>query len=510
MRRTAARIRPWHVVLRFLLVLLAWMTMGCQPRIDTPLSETTDGVTGLAEQREKFCSACHKLPEPAILPKQVWPAKILQMYDFAENGPRWERTAIPPKDSVIRYFVDAAPERLHVPPRAELDQSPVRFRKFDVHCGGLKGVPGIAGITVGKLRENHPGMVVCDMFYGDVWHVEFPPSPAPVAPLTQLSNPCRSQVVDVDKDGLMDVVVADLGSFYPSDEPNGTVYWLKQEKGGHFHPRPLLQHVGRVADLRAGDFDADGRTDFVVAVFGWRKIGQITLLQNIAAPGQEPEFEPSTVEGKTGAVALDVLDADGDGDPDFVALLSQQHESVVLFLNDGRGQFRSKILYQAPHPGWGFSGMKAVDLDADGDLDLMLANGDSFDTEAKLIKPYHGISWLENTGGLTYQYHRIADLPAVHGVDAADLDGDGDIDLVAGVFMSEAVEETDTLLWYEQTGSGQFTPHVLETEFPSRAVVTLVDYDGDGDLDILAGNFIAQSDLAATDAWLHVWLNEGQ
>ena len=66
---------------------------------------------------------------------------------------------------------------------------------------------------------------------------------------------------------------------------------------------------------------------------------------------------------------------------DFVVLLAQEHETVLAYLNKGRGDFTfdQKAIYAAPHPNWGSSGIQLVDLDKDGDLDVLLTHGDTWD-----------------------------------------------------------------------------------------------------------------------------------
>ena len=94
----------------------------------------------------------------------------------------------------------------------------------------------------------------------------------------------------------------------------------------------------------------------------------------------------------------------------FPALFAQQHESVVAFINRGQGlAFSPQTLYAAPHPNWGSSGIEPVDLDQDGDLDVLLTHGDTFDDF--VLKPYHGIQWLENRGTQPFTPHSLADAP---------------------------------------------------------------------------------------------------
>ena len=82
-----------------------------------------------------------------------------------------------------------------------------------------------------------------------------------------------------------------------------------------------------------------------------------------------PAFTPKVLDPRTGAIHVPTIDIDKDGKPDFIALLAQQHESVIAFVNRGKGlEFTPKIIYEAPHPNWGSSGIDLVDLDKDGNL----------------------------------------------------------------------------------------------------------------------------------------------
>ena len=151
--------------------------------------------------------------------------------------------------------------------------------------------------------------------------------------------------------------------------------------------------------MQAGDFNGDGKPDLLVGAFGWRSTGFIGLLANRTESYAQPSFETARLDERTGTIHVVPTDLNKDGRLDFVALISQQHETVVAYLNNGAG-FAQETLYTAPHPNWGSSGMQLVDFDRDGDLDVLVTNGDSFDDF--LLKPYHGIQWLENEGRYPY------------------------------------------------------------------------------------------------------------
>jgi hypothetical protein len=167
------------------------------------------------------------------------------------------------------------------------------------------------------------------------------------------------------------------------------------------------------------------------------------------------------------------------------------------------------VIYAAPHPNWGSSGFELIDLDKDGDLDVLLTHGDTFDDG--IVKPYHGIQWLENRGGYPFAEHTIAQMPGVHRAQAADLDGDGDLDIVASALLAGGADVDEktlpALVWLEQTAPGTYTRHTIEMGFPRHATLDLGDIDRDGDIDIVVGNF---SIGPAVKSWVDVWVNGGK
>jgi hypothetical protein len=271
--------------------------------------------------------------------------------------------------------------------------------------------------------------------------------------------------------------------------------------------------MGRVADARPLDADLDGDADLVVAEFGWHQTGKLVWLENTGLVDGIPTLRPHTIDRRPGSIHVPVVDLNQDAKPDFVALISQEHEVVEAFLNRG-GQFERRTIFEARDPSFGSSGLELTDLDQDGDPDLLYTNGDMFDSS--IPKPYHGIHWLENTDEFPWRSHRLAVMPGVHRALAGDLDGDGDLDLVAVALLPQSVardfprQTFDSVLWLEQTEPGQFIRHPLEQNECRHAACEIGDFDGDGDLDLAVGNFFLGGEERSGNApiALTVWWNE--
>ena len=332
------------------------------------------------------------------------------------------------------------------------------------------------------------------------WRVLYGPGP------NKGFHPAHTEVVDLDRDGIPDILVANLGSLLPTDRRCGSVVWLRGLGEGRYEPIALLKDKGRVADVRASDFNGDGKLDLLVASFGWKTIGEIYYLENRTDDWKKPRFTINLVEDRHGTIHVPIADLNGDGKPDFVALISQEHEAIVAFLNDGKGRFEKRTLYQAPHPGYGSSGIQLVDLNGDGKLDVLYTNGDVLD-EPYLLKPYHGIQWLENKGDLTFVHHPLTPMYGVHRAIAADLDGDGDLDIVAVSFLparnfeERSEKKLDAVIVLEQTARGVFARHSLETETCDHVTCALGDIFGSGKIDVVTANFVDEPSRHALTIW---------
>jgi hypothetical protein len=480
------------------------------PQEPPPVAEPPRRAYGSPLQIQHFCSSCHAFPPADSFPRAAWKQEVEQAYGFFKQS----RLAMqpPPQEAVVRWYENLAPEELPEPviERATEPLS-LRLRRTPFAPAAQAPAPSVANVNLVHLfHRSRLDVLTCDLRTGLVMAL----SPYADAPawrvLGRVRNPAHAEVVDLDGDGIPDVLVADLGSAEPTDRRCGRVVWLRGRPDGGFTPVTLLEGVGRVADVQAADFRGVGRPDLVVAAFGWRQTGEVIYLENQTTDWDHPRFVPRVLDDRHGAIHVPVGDLDGDGRPDFVALISQEHETVVAFLNEGDGRFRKETLYTGPHPAYGSTGIQLVDLNGDGRLDVLYTNGDSMG-EPYVLKPYHGIQWLENQGRFPFVHHPIAPMYGVHRAVAADFRGTGRPDIVAvsllpaDRFPMRQGRGLDAVIYLEQTAPGVFVRHSLETGTCDHVTCVAGDVFGTGRVDFVTGAF---GTTPAGQA-LTVWKNQG-
>ena len=480
-----------------------------------PTRPAAEGAATEAEARV-VCGACHLFPPPEILPRAAWRDELVRMTLIRENQPEptgppgtaARMISLPPDmQRVLRYYVATAPGQLPAPsPWPDADASGFAVRTFSPP----DPPPGPAISHVRVLDLDGDGMldiVASDMRFGMILRGKPTDQRGRLDAVAMVPHPAHFAVYDFDKDGVNDLLVGDLGRFLPSDHTEGAVVWLRGDKAGRYAPMSL-DGWPRVADVEAGDFNGDGRADLAVAAFGWRKVGRMSVLENGTVNYNQPSFSEHVIDPRPGGIHAIPVDLNGDGRLDIVGLLAQQFETIVAYINTGKGfAFDPQVIYTAPHPNWGSSGIQLADLDGDGDPDVLFTHGDTFDDQ--VVKPYHGIQWLENKGTFPFVEHSLADLPGVFAATAGDLDGDGDLDIVACAFIAGGsnLDESNmpALVWLEQVKRGEFVRHTLARRPPRHATLDLADIDADGDLDIVVGNFTTDpKDMP----WVEVWENK--
>ena len=303
--------------------------------------------------------------------------------------------------------------------------------------------------------------------------------------LVALTERVGAATGDVDGDGLDDLVVrSDAGSLR-----------VLLQRAGAFedHSEDLRQEVGGSGrSIALCDLDGNGQTDLVLrepVQEGSEGAGQLRVLRSLPGWVQQvplPELAPAATRG-TGL--LTCVDLDADGDLDIVA--SNGHRSVppgprvVMLENTGFGHL---VPIPLPHRGPAECGgwvqeLLVEDLDLDGHQDLVCLN--TWDRGHRVFQglPDFGLREVTSGSGLDAVYSDVWQGWA------ADVDGDGRSDLVT-LDLSRGVRAWRNMSgfvfedWTARWGLDVPPPWHRKGEITGL----LQDLDGDGWLDLLAGN----------------------
>jgi hypothetical protein len=178
-----------------------------------------------------------------------------------------------------------------------------------------------------------------------------------------------------------------------------------------------------------------------------------------------------------------MADIDGDGDLDLVGSISRLRRDIAWRENvDGRGTFGPNQIVSTQTNL--VDQIIAADIDGDGDNDIITSGGDDLE-----------IAWYENRNGKgRFGPKQFIDTSERHisSLTAADLDGDGDLDLFQMI-------EPQRFVWYENTiGRGEFRTRdsyeTLHDRFGRERDAIAFDFDFDGDLDILTPGYWMEND----------------
>ncbi len=302
-----------------------------------------------------------------------------------------------------------------------------------------------------------------------------------------VAGPAHLEVADLRGTGHLDVLVSSMGIIFPDNDKIGSVVVLENDGHNHFTNHVLLENVARVTYVQAARLTAHSRLpDLVVGQFGYLE-GEIRWMENLG----DGHFKSHQLLDLPGTIHAPVADLNGDGNMDIVALVSKKVEEVHAFMGDGQGHFRDQILHGSTNKDYGSSGLCIADVNQDGRPDIVYTNGDGFSYATPGSRPWHGVHWLENKGGGKFAYHLVGAFPGAFSPVVADLKGNGLQDIVASSCFNDWHDRSAVcLMAFENDGAEHFTPRVLSRDLTHLVVVKAADLFNDGRIELVTGAFM--------------------
>ena len=202
------------------------------------------------------------------------------------------------------------------------------------------------------------------------------------------------------------------------------------------------------------------------------------------------------------AIKIYIQDYNHDGLLDIWALFAQGEEGVFLFTNLGHGLFSQEEVLRFPSIN-GSSYFELADFNKDGYPDIVYTCGDNADYST-VLKPFHGVYIYLNDGKNHFEKKYFFPINGCYKAIARDYDNDGDLDIATIAYFADYEHQPEEgFVYLENTGNYNFIPNSLPaTETGRWLTMDAGDFDGDGKIDLILGNFSkAPSFIKSKNDW---------
>ncbi|WP_229253777.1 VCBS repeat-containing protein [Dyadobacter sp. NIV53] len=475
----------------FSLLIVTYMSVFSIFLVSCNENKDKQQIEKLAKQEKlvgQYCSSCHLKPDPSLLDKEIWrdrvlPAMAKQLGLEVWRGSKYyqnEKSAISLSDwmQIVAYYDSLAPQHLPVAkaPTPLVKDQAIFSLKMPQENAAKIAMTTLVAIDSGtkQIYTSDAGLAGLYQWNGALQQTAS----------TQLPSPAVQVGFAKDKNA----VLTCIGELKAQDIPSGNLLNINLADK-KFSSEIIASNLIRPIHSASADFNKDGLMDYVVSSFGHNR-GGLFLVKQLAGK----TFRTIPIREIAGATQSVVQDFNNDGWPDIMALFAHGDEGIWLFLNDRKGGFTTKNILRFP-PVYGSSSFQVVDMNKDGKMDIVYTSGDNSDY-SRILKPYHGLYIFTNTGNMDFKKTYFYPVNGCTKAIATDFDQDGDMDIAAIAFFADFKDKPEeSFIYFEQDNTSlktalKFKAHAVPIYKNGRWICMDVnDYDGDGDQDIVLGNY---------------------
>ncbi|MDF0705706.1 MAG: FG-GAP-like repeat-containing protein [Bacteroidota bacterium] len=429
-----------------------------------------------AQLYNKYCASCHVAPQINELPKEVWeksvlPAMVARMdVEGMYQDPNELKTGFRPKISLQEwaqlenYILSNAPSYLETVDVPKADT----LRQFKMNPFALDEQNGAMITFLGFSADDSR------LFYGDLTGklgaFDF------ISENNTKIHQGTTPVTWYSKKDSVEII-SEVGILGPSEEEKGKLTrkidqdTISLDNSFHRPVHTLLE-----------DLNGDGTKEIVVSEFG-NEAGRLSLL----IKNESGQYDKKILLNLPGAIRTVARDMNNDGKMDIVALMTQSNESITIFHQTGDLEFEAKKVLEFS-PVYGTSWFELVDYNGDGLEDIVTVQGDNADI-SYVHKPYHGMRIFINNGKNAYEESFFYPMYGATRVVSRDFDQDGDIDFaLVSTFPNYQEFPERTFVYLENLDANNYTFNTNILKDPTLArwfLMDAADIDNDGDEDLV-------------------------
>ncbi|WP_341224899.1 VCBS repeat-containing protein [uncultured Arcticibacterium sp.] len=378
-------------------------------------------------------------------------------------------------EAIKKYFQENAPDKLDIP-KKEVEIKDLKVTIPDFHVAppmvtAIKYNKELNQVYVADTKEEFSAINILDKDLNSISTLALP------SPISHISNKG-------------DTIIATLmGSFTPTDIASGSLIKIFKRPGEKEYKgfKSVLKGLQRPVQSTLVDVNNDGLEDVIVCEFG-NHTGKLSL----HIKQKNGQYKQQILSADPGATAVEITDLNKDGLKDIMVLMSQGKERIDVYYNLGEGNFTLKTILKFP-PLYGSTSFSVLDWNKDGYEDVVYVNGDNADF-SRFLKPYHGLRIYLNDGKDNFNEAFFQHQNGAYKAIVQDFDKDGDLDISLISYFPDLINSpTEGFIFMEnQGGKEDFKFEFRSFNRASQGrwlVMETVDFNQNNNKGLLLGSF---------------------